>query len=189
MSGETTVEFNLGITKTLKNPLERFRDVKTFVFDVDGVMTDGKVLVLETGEHLRTYSAKDGYAIRRALEEGYNVCIITGGVGGSIDNRMKKLKVTQYYTNAEDKVPVFKRYCEANNINPSDVLYMGDDLNDYQVMHKVGLATCPVDACVEIQGICHYVSPIKGGDGCVRDVIEKVMRVHQTWMKHLTVSG
>ena len=158
MSGEITVEYDLGTTKTLKNPLERFRDVKTFVFDVDGVMTDGKVLVLETGEHLRTYSAKDGYAIRRALEEGYNVCIITGGVGGSIDNR-------------------------------SDVLDMGDDLNDFQVMHKVGLATCPVDACVEIQAICHYISPIKGGDGCVRDVIEKVMRVHQTWMKHLTVSG
>jgi 3-deoxy-D-manno-octulosonate 8-phosphate phosphatase (KDO 8-P phosphatase) len=188
MNGETiTVEYE--VARTLINPLERFRYVRTFIFDVDGVMTDGRVLVLETGEHLRTFNAKDGYAIRRALEEGYNVCIITGGVGGSIEQRMKKLKIQQYYTNAEDKVPVMQSYCEANDIHLSDVLYMGDDLNDFLAMQKVGLATCPSDACVEIQAICHYISPSKGGDGCVRDVIERVMRVQETWMKHLTVSG
>ena len=174
---------------TLKNRLEYFRNIKTFIFDVDGVLTDGKVLVTEGGEHLRSYHARDGYAIRHALDEGYNVCIITGGSGGSVEERMKKLKVPHYYVNATDKLPILQNYCAAHGIKTEEILYMGDDLNDFSVMQKVGLPCCPFDACNEIIGLSHYISPFKGGEGCVRDVIEKVMKLRGNWMSHISVSG
>lgn len=174
---------------TFKNKLEAFRQVKTFIFDVDGVMTDGKLQVTDEGAFLRTFHTRDGYAIRRAVEEGYNVCVITGGKGNSIEKRMHILGVRHYYLGIEDKLPVLLKYLEAHNINPLEVLYMGDDLNDYLVLQKVGVPCCPFDACPEIAGIAHYISPIKGGDGCVRDVIEKVMKLHGNWMRHLSISG
>ena len=173
----------------LKNILSYFKAIDTFVLDVDGVMTDGKLIVTEAGEFLRTFNAKDGYAIRRAIEEGYNVVMITGGKGGSIENRLRYLGVKQFYTNIHDKLPVFIRFLTEHKISASSVLYMGDDLNDYEVMHNVGLPSCPADAVNEIINISHYISPYKGGDGCVRDVIEKVMKLHGKWMSHISVSG
>jgi 3-deoxy-D-manno-octulosonate 8-phosphate phosphatase (KDO 8-P phosphatase) len=173
----------------LKNTLERLRDIRTFIFDVDGVFTDGKLLVTEGGDFLRTFHCRDGYAVRRAVDEGYRVVVITGGKGGTIEHRMRKIGITQYYTGIEDKLPVYQRFVEANGIDPAEILYMGDDLNDYQVMQKVNLAACPADACPEIQSLSHYISPIKGGDGCVRDVIEKVMKLHGVWLRHLNISN
>lgn len=186
---ELRIEYDLRNAATIYNPLGYFREINTFIFDVDGVMTDGKMLVTEGGEFLRTFSAKDGYAMRRALEEGYNVCVITGGRGGSIEHRMKKLGIRHLFTGADPKLPVFLRYCETHNIDPYKALYMGDDLNDYELIERVGLPCCPSDACPEILAKCHYVSPFKGGEGCVRDVIEKVMKLHGKWLNHLTVSG
>jgi 3-deoxy-D-manno-octulosonate 8-phosphate phosphatase (KDO 8-P phosphatase) len=186
---EYNIEFDLKNAATIHNPLGYFREIDTFIFDVDGVMTDGKILVTEGGDFLRTYNSKDGYAIRRAVEEGYNVCIITGGRGGSIEHRMKKLGIRQVFTGADPKLAVFQRYCKAHDINPLTTLFLGDDLNDFEVMQKVGLPCCPADACSEIIGISSYISPFKGGDGCVRDVIEKVMKLHGKWLNHLTVSG
>lgn len=189
MNGETiTVNYDMSEAVTLKNRLEYFRQIRTFIFDVDGVMTDGRLQVTDEGHFLRTFHTKDGYALRRAIEEGYNVCIITGGKGNSIEKRLKGLGITQYYTGADDKLPILTNFLEAHNLKKSEVLYMGDDLNDYLVLQQVGLACCPSDACPEIIQICQYISPIKGGDGCVRDVIEKVMKLHGTWMRHLTIS-
>ncbi len=173
----------------LKNVLAYFKQIDTFIFDVDGVMTDGKLLITEAGEFLRSFNAKDGYAIRRAVEEGYNVMIITGGKGGSIENRLRYMGVKQFYTNISDKLPVFKRFLKEHGIHASTVLFMGDDLNDYEVMQNVGLPCCPNDAVNEIINLSHYISPLKGGDGCVRDVIEKVMKLHGKWLNHLSVSG
>lgn len=189
MNGETTDNLTFGNTQTLKNRLEYFRYITTFIFDVDGVMTDGKLQVTDAGEFLRTFHTRDGYAIRRAIEEGYTVAVITGGRGNSIEKRLTGLGITQFYTGADVKLPIYQRFIEAHNINPLETLYMGDDLNDFFVMKKVGLAACPADACPEIKEICHYVSPINGGDGCVRDVIEKVMKLQKKWLNHITVSG
>ncbi len=183
------IEYDLQNSITIYNPLSYFREINTFVFDVDGVMTDGKLLVTEGGEFLRSFNSKDGYAMRRAVEEGYNVCVITGGRGGSIEHRMKKLGIRHFFTGADPKLPVFQRYCEAHDINPLKTLFLGDDLNDLEVMQKAGLPCCPADACSEIMNISNYVSPFKGGEGCVRDVIEKVMKLHGKWMNHLSISG
>jgi 3-deoxy-D-manno-octulosonate 8-phosphate phosphatase (KDO 8-P phosphatase) len=183
------IEYDLSNAKTLKNVLSYFRNITTFVFDVDGVMTDGTLVVTEGGDSLRTFSVRDGYALRRAVEEGYNICVITGGKGGSIENRMKNLGIKHYYTGASDKVTPFLNYVRTHNIDPMQVLYMGDDLNDLLVMQKVGLPCCPLDACPDIQDISHYISPIKGGAGCVRDVIEKVMKLQDTWMNSTSVSS
>ena len=183
------IEYDLRNAITIHNPLGYFREIQTFIFDVDGVLTDGKLLVTEGGEFLRTFNSKDGYAMRRAVEEGYNVCVLTGGRGGSIEHRMKRLGIRHVFTGADVKLPILLRYFEAHNIDPYKALYMGDDLNDFEVMQKVGLPCCPADACPEIAGISHYISPLNGGDGCVRDVIEKVMKLHGKWMSHLTVSG
>jgi 3-deoxy-D-manno-octulosonate 8-phosphate phosphatase (KDO 8-P phosphatase) len=173
----------------LKNILSYFKYIDTFFLDVDGVLTDGKVLVTEAGEFLRSFNAKDGYAIRRAVEEGYKVVVITGGKGGSVENRLRYLGIKQFYTNAADKLPILKTYLRENNIDSSTVLYMGDDLNDFEVMQNVGLPCCPADAANEIRNISHYISPLEGGQGCVRDVIEKVMKLQGKWMNHISVSG
>ena len=190
MNGVTTDNFTEGVnTHVLKNRLEYFKHITTFMFDVDGVMTDGRLQVTDSGDFLRTFHTKDGYALRRAVEEGYNVVVITGGKGNSIEKRLTGLGITQFYTGAGDKLPIYQRYIEAHNINPLQILYMGDDLNDFTVMQKVGLATCPADACPEIKEISHYISPLKGGDGCVRDVVEKVMKLRENWSNHISVSG
>ena len=186
---ESKIAFDFRHAATIHNPLGYFREIQTFIFDVDGVMTDGQLLVTEGGEFLRSFNSKDGYAIRRAIEEGYTVCVITGGRGGSIENRMKKLGIHHLFTGADQKLPIFRRYCATHEIDPLKTLYMGDDLNDYEVMQKVGLPCCPADACPEILQISNYVSPVKGGDGCVRDVIEKVMKLHGKWLNHISVSG
>jgi 3-deoxy-D-manno-octulosonate 8-phosphate phosphatase (KDO 8-P phosphatase) len=194
MSGETTKadffdqnpEAN---TLTLKNSLTAFRDIKAFIFDVDGVLTDGRILVTEEGNFLRTFHSRDGYAIRRALEEGYFVCIITGGRGKSIEIRMQKLGIQHYFVAADPKLPIFMRYLDAHDLALNQVLFMGDDLNDYEVMKKTGLACCPSDAASEIITLSHYISPFKGGEGCVRDVIERVMRVQGCWLNNISVSG
>lgn len=190
MNGEIiTVSADLNNAQTLKNKLEVFRQIRTFIFDVDGVMTDGRLQVTDAGEFLRTFHTRDGYAIRRAIEEGFNVCVMTGGKGNSIEKRLQVLGIRHYYLGADNKLPIFNSYVAAHNINLFDTIYMGDDLNDYEVIQKVGLACCPCDACPEIISLAHYVSPFKGGDGCVRDVIEKVMKLQGSWMRHLTVSG
>lgn len=163
------------------NQLEQFREVTTFIFDVDGVLTDNRILVLESGELLRQMNIRDGYALRRAVREGYNVCIITGGKSAGVRKRLEGLGVEHIYEGVEDKLEVYKKYVRERDIPADAVLYMGDDVPDYAVMRLVGLPACPRDAAHEMFELAKYISPFRGGEGCVRDVIEKVLRLNNQW--------
>ncbi len=163
------------------NYLEQFKEVKTFIFDVDGVLTNSQVLVTELGEQLRSMSIKDGFAIKKAVRAGYRVCIITGGSSEGVVKRLEGLEVEDIFWGVSDKIEVFLSYVRSNQLDTSTILYMGDDLPDYQVMRLVGLPTCPADAAQEIIEVSQYISPKNGGEGAVRDVIEKVLKLNNQW--------
>jgi len=165
------------------NQLERFGDINTFVFDVDGVLTNSELIILENGKLLRKMNTRDGYALKHAVQSGYRVVIITGGGSSGVILRLEGLGIKDIFSKVHNKLEVFDDYILENEINPGTVLYMGDDLPDYEVMRRVGLPTCPSDAAHEIIEIAQYISPQKGGKGCVRDVIEKVMRLHGNWLE------
>jgi 3-deoxy-D-manno-octulosonate 8-phosphate phosphatase (KDO 8-P phosphatase) len=164
------------------NVLEKFKNIDTFIFDVDGVLTDNSLLVTESGELLRTMNTRDGFAIKYAVEKGFRVCIITGGKSAGVSMRLKALGVQDVFSGINDKLKTFNEYISLNNIDPENILYMGDDLPDHDVMRHVGLSTCPADSAPEIIHIAQYISPLKGGQGCVRDVIEKVLKLQHKWM-------
>ena len=166
-----------------KSYREMMNDITTFVFDVDGVLTDGSVFVNTTGEMLRTMNIRDGYALKAAVDNGYNVCIISGGSNEGVRVRLRNLGITDIHLGTPDKVATFDEYTDVYSILPEQVLYMGDDIPDYHVMQLVGLPTCPQDACPEIKAISKYISHKNGGQGAVRDVIEQVMKVQGKWME------
>jgi 3-deoxy-D-manno-octulosonate 8-phosphate phosphatase (KDO 8-P phosphatase) len=157
------------------------KDITTFVFDVDGVFTDGTLLITSDGEMLRKMSVKDGYALKTALEKGYRVCIISGGTNEGVRNRLKGLGVTDIYLGAHHKEEPLQEFMDIYDIDPKNVLYMGDDLPDIPPMLLVGMPTCPQDAVAEVKSIAKYVSQRKGGDECVRDVIEQVLKMRGDW--------
>lgn len=159
-------------------------DITTFIFDVDGVLTDGTIHVTQTGEMLRHMHIRDGYAMKAAVENGYTVCIISGGSNEGVRVRLRNLGITDIHLGVPNKVETFKEFTELYNIKPEQVLYMGDDIPDFHVMKLVGLPTCPQNAVPEIKNISKYISHINGGKGCVRDVIEQVMKVQGKWMAH-----
>ncbi|WP_158795269.1 HAD family hydrolase [Pedobacter sp. L105] len=161
--------------------LQKLKDITTFVFDVDGVLTSGDVLAAESGELLRTFNIKDGYALQLAVKKGYHVCIISGGSGQAMQKRFAGLGIPEVFLGVSDKVVVFNDYLERNHLSAAEVLYMGDDLPDFNVMKLVGIPTCPADASPEIKAISQYVSPFNGGKTAVRDVIEKVLKVQGRW--------
>lgn len=165
------------------NQLEKFRDVHTFIFDVDGVLTDNQILITEEGHLLRTMNIRDGYALKKAIKEGYRVCIITGGSSEGVRKRLEVLGVTDIYAGQQEKMEAFEEFVKKYDLDLYGILYMGDDFPDRPVMRRVGLPTCPSDAIPEILDFVDYISPFKGGDGCVRDVIEKVMKLQGKW-KH-----
>ena len=167
-----------------KSYKEIMNDITTFVFDVDGVLTDGSVFVSNEGEMLRTMNIRDGYALKSAIDCGYNVCIISGGSNEGVRVRLRNLGITDINLGTPDKVTTFDEYTDIYNIKPEQVLYMGDDIPDYHVMKLVGLPTCPQDACPEIKSISKYISHKNGGKGAVRDVIEQVMKVQGKWMEN-----
>ena len=159
----------------------KLNDINTFIFDVDGVMTDGTVILSSSGEMVRKMHTKDGLAIRMAIDAGFNIAIISGGNSEMVKNRMNYLGVKDVFLKVHDKIEVFENYLIMNQIEAKNVLYMGDDLPDYEVMTKVGLATCPQDACPEIKSISEYISDKNGGEGCVRDVISQVLKLNNKW--------
>lgn len=167
-----------------KSYKEIMNDITTFVFDVDGVLTDSSVFVTNEGEMLRTMNIRDGYAMKAAIESGYNVCIISGGSNEGVRIRLNNLGIKDIHLGTPDKVKTFKEYTEKHNIKPEQVLYMGDDIPDFHVMKLVGLPTCPQDSSPEIKNICRYISHVKGGRGAARDVIEQVMKVQGKWMEY-----
>ena len=170
-----------------KNYKEILNQITTFVFDVDGVLTDSSVHVTPTGEMLRIMNIRDGFAMKAALESGYNVCIISGGNNEGVRIRLRNLGITDIHLASPNKVETFNEYIELYNIKPEEVLYMGDDIPDYHVMQLVGLPTCPQDASPEIKAISKYISHKNGGRGAVREVIEQVMKVQGKW--HLYYNG
>ncbi|MCF8237050.1 MAG: 3-deoxy-D-manno-octulosonate 8-phosphate phosphatase [Saprospiraceae bacterium] len=165
----------------MNNSLAAFHPIKAFFFDVDGVMTDGSLLVTESGEFLRRMSTRDGFAMKLAIKLGYPIGVITGGSSIGVEKRLTLLGVSPIYSGVQIKEPVFLEYIQSSGLDPTTILYMGDDYPDIEVMPHVGLAACPSDAIPEIQRICTYISPFAGGDGCVRDVIEKTLRIQQKW--------
>ncbi len=167
----------------MANYLAKLHDIKCFVFDVDGVLTDGMVLALESGEQTRRFNIKDGYGIERALLAGYHVAIISGGNQIGVQKRLAFLKIQHIHLGVKDKIEVFHNLCAELSIKPEEVLYVGDDLPDYDVMKLAGLPCCPQDATQEIKEISLYISDKNGGNGCVRDVIERVMKVQGKWRK------
>lgn len=160
---------------------EELKTVKGFIFDVDGVLSCDYSPLDTDGNPMRTSNVKDGYAIRLAIQQGYMVAIITGGVQKAVELRHRKLGVEYYYDNTFDKITAFDEILQKTNLKAVEILYMGDDLPDIPVMQKSGIATCPSTAVPEVKQISHYVSALEGGKGCVRDVIEQVMRVQSTW--------
>lgn len=165
-----------------KSYKEYLQHITTFVFDVDGVLTDGTIKVNTEGEMFRTMNIKDGYALKTAVEQGFNVCIISGGTNEGVRVRLRNLGITDIHLGAHHKTETLNEYLATNNLKRENVLYMGDDLPDYAVMHEIGLPTCPQDAVPEIKAISKYVSHKKGGKGCVRDVIEQVLKVQGKWI-------
>jgi len=157
------------------------KNITTFILDVDGVLTDGGLLVTEKGEELRVMSIKDGYAMRWAIKQGYKVAVISGKRSEGVIRRLQNLGLNDIYVDITDKVDAYTDFINSYNLKAENILYIGDDIPDMQVMKKAGFAACPADASEEIKQICQYVSPFGGGKGCVRDVIEKVMKVQDKW--------
>jgi 3-deoxy-D-manno-octulosonate 8-phosphate phosphatase (KDO 8-P phosphatase) len=159
-----------------------FHAVKAFAFDVDGVFTNGSVMLHPGGEFIRMMNIKDGYAVQHAVKMGYPIAVITGGFSKMVRKRFITLGVKDIYMRSASKTAAFDDFLAKYHLTPSDILFMGDDLPDYEVMKKAGLPACPADAAEEIRQLSLYISPVKGGEGCVRDIIEQVMKLHGKWM-------
>jgi len=164
------------------NFLEKFKLVDTFIFDVDGVLTNGELLIQPDGALLRKMFVKDGYALQHAVKQGYRIVIISGGKPLGVEQRLAGLGIEDMFYNAHDKKAIYLDYVKSNKLDPEGIIFMGDDIPDYELMRMVGIPACPNDAAIEIQEIAQYVSPYNGGMGCVRDIIEKVLRLHGRWM-------
>ncbi len=165
------------------NVLKQLTSIHTFIFDVDGVLTDGTLLVTEHDELLRSMHAKDGFALRWALDKGYKIFIITGGRSQGVKQRLAKLGIEHIYLGIHDKLSLFQDLVANEGLDAERSLYMGDDVPDYSVMKAVKIASCPNDAVPEIKEISHIITEKKGGKGCVREVIETVLRLQDNWFQ------
>ncbi len=163
------------------NYKEKLQPIRAFVFDFDGVMTNGDVWVYGDGETVRCGNIKDGFAVQYAVKKGYIIAVISGATSASIDNRMAMLGVKQCYTGCGDKIHTYNKFLQDNGLTDNEVLCMGDDLPDYPMLKRAGVSACPADAAAEIKEIADYISLYEGGKGCVRDVIEQVLRLHGKW--------
>ncbi|MCH5304934.1 MAG: 3-deoxy-D-manno-octulosonate 8-phosphate phosphatase [Rikenella sp.] len=162
---------------------EEIAKIRAFVFDVDGVFTDGRILLTPDGQFLREYSVRDGLAVVRAVERGYPIGIISGGHGEQLRQRMEGLGIRHIYTGKERKIDSLHHFSAACGVPLDEMIYMGDDYPDIEPMRAVHLATAPADADAAVKGTVHYVSPFEGGRGCVRDIIEQVLRVRGDWFE------
>lgn len=164
-----------------KSYKEYLEHITTFIFDVDGVLTNATITVTTSGELLRTMNMKDGYGLKTAVDSGFNVCIISGGSNEGVRMRLAGLGISDIYLGAHNKIEQLQDYIKRKGIKSENVLYMGDDIPDFPVMKLVGLPCCPQDAVPEIKTISKYISHKKGGEGAVRDVIEQVLKVQGKW--------
>ena len=160
---------------------EKLQKVNTFIFDVDGVLTDGSLLVMPDGEFLRRMNIKDGYAMALAVKRGYRIAIISGGHSSGVPVRLKRLGIEEVFMGVENKLVVYEQLLEKYNLADEQILYMGDDVPDLPLIKRCGVPCCPADAVTEILQKSIYVSSREGGQGCVRDIIEQVLRLHGNW--------
>lgn len=166
----------------MSNYKTKLKEIKAFAFDVDGVLTDGRVLATENGDLLRQFDSKDGFSLRMAVLHKYPVAIITGGGSQSICKRFAPLGIGDIYLRSRNKVPDFTDFCNKYGLHPSQVAFVGDDLPDIPVLKICGLAVCPADAAPEVKAVCDFVSLYPGGRGCVRNLIEQVLTIHGRWI-------
>jgi len=155
--------------------------IKAFVFDCDGVMTNGTVIIDAKGEGLRNFNIKDGYAVQHAVKQGYPFAILSGGNGQSIYHRFNSLGVIDIYLSQSHKEATFLAFCKKYNLLPSEVAYMGDDMPDIPVLSICGIPTCPRDAVSDVKKVCNWISSRNGGEACVRELIETTMKLQNTW--------
>lgn len=166
----------------------KLKNIKAFVFDVDGVFTDGSVYLLPGANMCRVMSVLDGYAVVKALKKDYLIGVITGGNDDEVRHRINYLGITDYYAKSPDKELDFEHFKTKYNLKNDEILMMGDDLPDIQIMKISGISACPINAVPEVKAISDYISPIEGGKGAVRDVIEQVMKIQGNWVEDNTQS-
>ena len=159
----------------------KFNAIRHFAFDVDGVLTDGRMLILENGDMVRQMHVRDGMALKHALDQGYTISIFTKGKSKGVRERLSLLGVQHIFDGLGEKDTIFATFLSDHNISWESTLYMGDDLPDVQLIVKCGVGACPADAAREVLQVADYISPVNGGNGCVRDVIERVLRLHGVW--------
>ena len=164
-----------------RNFKEIIAQTEALIFDVDGVMTDGKIIPIEGGDFIRCYYAKDGYALAYAVQHGYNICVISGGFGNNLQSRMRRLGIEHNYLGCMDKIAALNDFAAKTGVNLQNAIYMGDDIPDLECMRMVGIPVAPADACSEVLNEALYVSEYNGGAGAVRDIIEQVLRVQGKW--------
>ncbi|GAA4434139.1 HAD-IIIA family hydrolase [Pontibacter saemangeumensis] len=155
--------------------------INTFIFDVDGVLTDGLLYCFADGEQVRAFNIKDGFAIKHAIRQGYRVAVISGKDETGVRKRLKQLGIEDIYLGVEEKVDTFEDYIYMQGIHPATVAYMGDDMPDFEVMERCGLRACPADAAEDIREISTFISTKKGGRGAVRELIEQIMKAQDKW--------
>lgn len=166
-------------TRTYK---ERLAGLKAFCFDVDGVFTDGRNLMFPGMDPVRTLHSRDAYAIQHAMKEGLRIIIITGGRSDGMKESFGRMRITEYFDHQFDKVKRLEQLISETGLDPATTAYMGDDIPDIRIMQRVGFPCCPADAAPEIKAISAYVSHKNGGEGCVRDLLEQVMKVQGKWL-------
>lgn len=171
-------------TVELVHLFDKMKAVRAFVFDVDGVFTDNNILVTEAGELLRSMNVRDGLAVKLAIRAGFPIGIITGGRSEGTKKRLTDLGIDEYYSGIADKWPALQSFMQRKGIAATEICYMGDDLPDLPLMRKVMLSACPADAIPELLSSCDFVSPLPGGAGCVRDLLEKVMKLQGKWPEY-----
>lgn len=155
--------------------------INTFVFDVDGVLTDGRLLVMPDGEFLRSMNIRDGYAMQHCIKKGFNIFIISGGHSKGVPVRLARLGVREVHMGVTNKISVLDSLIKKHDLRNENIIYMGDDIPDIEAMKQVGLPCCPSDAAHEVRAVSLYVSHVAGGNGCVRDIIEQTLRVQNKW--------
>ena len=173
----------------MTNFKEDISRIKAFVFDIDGVLSSQTVTLSSEGEPIRTANLRDGFALQLAVKMGYKIDIISGAHNQYLRVRFEGLGITDIYLGASEKTAAYHDFITKNNLSSDVVLYMGDDIPDYEVMQMCGLPCCPADAAHEIKELSKYISPINGGDGCGRDVIEQIMAAQGKWMDEANAFG